>query len=198
MTWLESLKIDDNGLISLHESIENLKSLKKLNLECNPLTSLPESIKNRKLLVDYHGTPLIRDEYETLMELENKVGKIPAISKIKWDSFGFIVNENQVVQIGLYNKRLTSLPESIGNLTSLTRLNLNKNQLSSLPDTIGNLKLLTSLSLGDNKLTSLPESVGNLKSLEKLYLRSNKLTSLPEKLKLWIEDLKRNGCMVWL
>ena len=37
---------------------------------------------------------------------------------------------------------MTSLPEEIGNLTSLTRLGLVDNQLTSLPEEIGKLDLV--------------------------------------------------------
>jgi len=83
-------------------------------------------------------------------------------------------------EIDLKFKRLTSLPESIGNLKSLKRLNLESNRFTSLPESIGNLKSLKKLNLEDNGLTSLPESIGNLEDLEELNLKENNLTSLPE------------------
>lgn len=53
--------------------------------------------------------------------------------------------------------KLTSLPESIGNLTNLTELRLRANQLTSLPESIGNLTNLTYLDLDNNQLISLIE-----------------------------------------
>ena len=80
----------------------------------------------------------------------------------------------------LNNNYLTSLPESIGNLTNLQTLILFYNRLTSLPESIGNLSNLQILSLIANKLTSLPESIGDLSNLRDLWLSRNKLTSLPE------------------
>ena len=60
----------------------------------------------------------------------------------------------------------------------LTYLNLNYNQLTSLPESIGNLSNLEYLDLFYNQITSLPESIGDLSSLLYLMLSSNKLTSL--------------------
>jgi internalin A len=79
-----------------------------------------------------------------------------------------------------WNKQLTELPESIGNLTNLMTLKLMCHQLIKLPESIGNLTNLTWLALKQNKLAELPESIGNLTHLQKLNLYNNKLTKLPE------------------
>jgi len=76
--------------------------------------------------------------------------------------------------------QLTSIPESIGDLSSLEVLNLNSNQLTSIPESIGDLSSLEDLVLNYNQLTSIPESIGDLSSLEALYLEYNQLTSIPE------------------
>ena len=80
----------------------------------------------------------------------------------------------------LLSNQLTTLPESIGDLSSLEKLWLSSNQLTTLPESIGDLSSLEDLSLTINQLTTLPESIGNLSSLEFLGLSSNQLTSLPE------------------
>ena len=79
-----------------------------------------------------------------------------------------VIKDNHVVGLGLYNKGLTSLPETIGQLTSLKELWLTSNQLKSLPETIGQLTSLKELYLHENKLTSLPETIGQLTALEEL------------------------------
>lgn len=93
------------------------------------------------------------------------------------ESIGDLTN---LTILRLNHNKLTSLPESIGNLTKLSRLYLNHNELTSLPESISNLTNLIWLDLDDNKLTSLPKSIDNLTNLIWLYLKSNKLTSLPE------------------
>ena len=52
----------------------------------------------------------------------------------------------------LLKRRIPYLPESIGNLTNLTRLDLSLNGLTSLPESIGNLTNLTDLMLNGNTL----------------------------------------------
>uniref|UniRef100_A0A2N9F1P7 Disease resistance R13L4/SHOC-2-like LRR domain-containing protein n=1 Tax=Fagus sylvatica TaxID=28930 RepID=A0A2N9F1P7_FAGSY len=78
---------------------------------------------------------------------------------------------------------LTSLPEGIGNLTSLQGLEIsNCPNLTSLPEGIGNLTSLQSLDIPNcPNLTSLPEGIGNLTSLQRLEISNcPNLTSLPE------------------
>jgi hypothetical protein len=86
---------------------------------------------------------------------------------------------------GLYlsGNQLSSLPESLGNLTNLRWLNLENNQLIiSLPESLGNLTNLRWLHLSGNQLEYLPKSLGNLTNLHGLYLSGNQLIFLPESL----------------
>lgn len=95
--------------------------------------------------------------------------------------------------------QIAVLPDSIGNLLSLTRLVLRSNKLRALPQSIGNLSKLTYLDVSNNFLTSegLPDSLGSLTGLKTLNLGLNKIDSLPptfealhslEELKLFHND----------
>nr|WP_278002567.1 COR domain-containing protein [Nodosilinea sp. FACHB-13] len=86
----------------------------------------------------------------------------------------------KLTSLNLGYNQLTALPESIGQLTKLTSLNLSHNQLIALPESIGQLTSLSSLNLHSKQLTALPESIGQLTSLTSLTLHSNQLTVLPE------------------
>ncbi len=107
-----------------------------------------------------------------------KISKYELLSEEIWNQF--FSNSSFLINLNLGANLLTSLPESIGKLTSLTKLNLWNNKLTSLCKTIGNLTSLTELILAGNYLTSLPESVGKLTSLTELNLGGNYLTSLLE------------------
>lgn len=64
---------------------------------------------------------------------------------------------------------------------------LNNNQLTSLPESIGNITYLQSLVLSNNQLSTLPESIGKFVYLQKLDLENNPLIALPESIfKLYI------------
>jgi leucine-rich repeat protein SHOC2 len=79
----------------------------------------------------------------------------------------------------ILGKKLTTLPESFGNLSNLTELYINCG-LAVLPDSFGNLVNLDFLDLSDSRLETLPESFGNLVNLSFLNLSFGHLTSLPE------------------
>ncbi|MBP5092444.1 MAG: leucine-rich repeat domain-containing protein, partial [Abditibacteriota bacterium] len=112
---------------------------------------------------------------------------IPAAEKAAVNELGALANraplysvENgHVGVIDLHDANLTTLPESIGNLTGLYLLNLSFNKITALPASFGNLKNLKWLYLNNNGLTSLPESFGNLTALRTLELNDNNLTALP-------------------
>jgi Leucine rich repeat len=147
-----------------------------------------------------HGISLLEEECDVLEELEHQLGKvIPEVTEIKWDTFGYIHENQRIMGLGIHKKGLTSLPESICSLKSLTKLDLGENEITSLPESIGQLKTLTRLSLYSNKLTSLPESINALTSLEYLNLEANMLSSLLEREenKWWLRQLNKKGCNIY-
>jgi leucine-rich repeat protein SHOC2 len=100
--------------------------------------------------------------------------------------------------LDLSNRKITSIPESIGDLTYLTRLNLRENELTSLPERLGELVNIIELDLTRNRFTTLPESIGSLNKLIELKVMGNPLKTLPDCLtnlpNLTILDL-RNNCL---
>ncbi|WP_395733907.1 COR domain-containing protein [Prosthecobacter sp.] len=80
---------------------------------------------------------------------------------------------------------LTSLPESLRQLTGLKTLNLHNNKLSTLPEWLGRLTELQALLLAGNYLTTLPETLSQLVGLKSLDLNKNQLNALPE----WLAQL---------
>ncbi|KAL3901650.1 MAG: hypothetical protein SGCHY_000425, partial [Lobulomycetales sp.] len=70
------------------------------------------------------------------------------------------------------------IPDSIGQLTGLTRLDLYNNELSGpIPDYIRQLTGLTVLDLEYNQLSgSIPDSIGQLTGLTWLWLNRNQLS----------------------
>ncbi|MFW9823886.1 MAG: leucine-rich repeat domain-containing protein [Candidatus Thorarchaeota archaeon] len=150
---------------------------------------------------NYHGEPLIEEEYEVLVELEKQVGEIPKLegdltrgdymftsNDIKANRFSYVLLGHHIIKLNICAKNLNYLPESISQLKLLQTLDLRNNNLTELPESIGKLNFLEELILHDNALKSIPESIGNLKNLGILHLDNNELKSLPDticNLKTW-------------
>ena len=123
--------------------------------------------------------PVCIDLLTHLKELSISIGRIRVRSNLTSipDSIG---NLTSLQLLDLHTTRISELPESIGNLTSLQDLDLSYTQISSLPDSIGNLTSLQDLYLSDTQISSLPDSIGNLTSLQDLYLSDTQISSLPD------------------
>lgn len=152
-----------------------------------------------------------RTELETLVLADNDLSEIS-------DQIGSF---KKLRMLDLGHNKLTSLPDSLADLTGLTDfLYLHDNQLASLPPGLGRLTRLRymnenafeafpecvcsmasliELRASGNRLTSVPESIGRLSGLRELYLRNNRLTSLPESItglrELRQLDLRSNPLM---
>ena len=82
-----------------------------------------------------------------------------------------------------------TIPEDFFSGLEIEKLCLNNNKLTSLPTSIGNLTSLKQLNLSYNNLTSLPPEIGNLSSLERLWIHFNHLIPWPnETLKHFSSD----------
>ena len=99
-------------------------------------------------------------------------------------------------KIDLYENKISKLPESMGDLSSLNILLLNCNKIDKIPDTICQCKNLQVLSLRVNKIAKLPVDIGQLYKLKRLDLGGNIIKKLPESLinclKLTYLDLSGN------
>ncbi len=122
-------------------------------------------------LVKFNGSLVAPAEAEFLQDI---------IHLTKINGRFYTIENNQVKKINLYNSGLKELPESIGNLTSLSYLNLIGNKLTSLPDSLFNCKSLQILDLSINRLVSVSRKIENLRGLTQLTLSKNKLELIPD------------------
>ena len=129
-------------------------------------------------LTDVDGVCYYQGDLDVLQDIIDVNESLSGEEPLEIDSQRWV--DGRLEYLNLYYIQLTSIPESIGNLSSLTYLSLSGNQFTTLPESIGNLSSLTQLDLDYNQLTILPESIGGLSSLEWLYLSYNQLTTLPE------------------
>ncbi|KAL3681066.1 hypothetical protein R1sor_024022 [Riccia sorocarpa] len=95
------------------------------------------------------------------------------------DSFG---NMSSLTHLSLESKLHRALPKSFGNLENLSKLSLSCPSLQTLPDSFGDLGCLSSLDLLSDELQKLPSSFESLTSLKSLRLKCSKLQRLPESL----------------
>lgn len=72
-----------------------------------------------------------------------------------------------------------AIPETIGDIRSLTSITIMNQPIRALPDSIGNLTNLESLVIYNAPITALPNSIGNLTNLKTLVLANTKLVALP-------------------
>ncbi len=179
------------GIILDRHKLFNIESLNLIRIADDRLTdwSLLQNLPNlEKAYFQWHT--LIPRRYwakfsnwkpEWLLDENDERIRSILIKKVDFDLEYLIESaaRDRVLTVNLSKLNLNKLPDSIGQLTSLTKLDLNGNQLSVLPDSIGNLKNLTELNLQNHQLSDLPDSIGYLAKLTFLNLSRNKITSIP-------------------
>jgi len=167
---LVELRIINQTLTELPETIGKLGYIRELILSNNQLYNLPPSFSN---LHDLKVLSLKNNLFITLPEFLSKLNKLSYLN----------MSKNQ----------MTSLPESFGKLSRLKHLDLHSNCLMLLPETFSKLKDLQWLSLKNNKLMNLPRQFESLKKLEYIDIRKNQLnkSSLDQ-----LRVLRENGCII--
>eukprot|EP00605_Chrysophyceae_sp_TOSAG23-4_P001691 GSChrysophyteH1.ASY1.ANO1.1859.1 assembled CDS len=96
------------------------------------------------------------------------------------EQFGLYLT--QLKFLNLSNNKLTYLPESFVQMSSVVEINLLKNQLTCLPDRIGLLCHLEKLEIANNCITQLPITFAALNMISRIDIECNKLCVLPENL----------------
>ena len=144
------------GLTTFPKEVYTLAdTLVRLDMTGNALDTLPDdfhTLKNLKIL-------FLSDNNFT--ELPSVLAKCPNLS-----------------MIGFRNNQIVKVPEN--GLPLTTRwLILTDNALTSLPESMGDLSLLQKCMLSGNKLTSLPQNMAKCHNLELLRIAVNELTELP-------------------
>ena len=100
------------------------------------------------------------EESSVLKEFESLLGeKIPSLSKVEENSFGFVIQMGKIVEIGMANKKLSEIPDSIAQVEGLRVLNLKNTGVLNLPTSITQLHKLEILNLEGTNLGSIPEEI---------------------------------------
>ncbi|VDO84439.1 unnamed protein product [Schistosoma margrebowiei] len=86
---------------------------------------------------------------------------------------------SHLIELFLYDNKLTCLPLQIGFLKNLQRLWLQENSLTFLPDELGYCSKLTHLDIRHNRLEGcIPVVITKFTLMKQLYLTYNKLTDI--------------------
>ncbi|KAL3745474.1 hypothetical protein ACJRO7_014560 [Eucalyptus globulus] len=164
---LEILNLEScYSLKEIHPSICYIKTLVHLNVcECYELEKLPARVgrmEESRELQCYDKPAQLPESvgsFESLTELylsETYIEKLP-------EFIGYMEALKTLYTADCYS--LDHIPNSIGNLASLSVLYVGNSSLREIPDSIGKLQSLVELYLSETQITKLPESIGNLQSL---------------------------------
>lgn len=134
-------------------------------------------------IVLFDGTPVMQSDAKVLNYFENELSlPLPPITLRNFltedEVYGYLIEDNQVVGLGLDGANIDSLSAIILNLNNLKFLSLKNNELSELPSFINSMASLEILDLTKNNLSSLP-SLYDLDKINHLILKDNHLETLP-------------------
>jgi len=160
LTLSENLEIFPDEIFSLSESLEIL------DLSHNRLSALPDLSSLKKLKIAFFSF--------------NQFSEVPAAFK----------NCQNLYMLGMKGNQLARFDEDILPL-SISWLILTDNRLTTLPNSIGDLTKLRKFPLAGNQLSTLPDSMANCRELELIRLSANNLEVLPT----WLLHLPK---LAWL
>ncbi|CAA3018858.1 Serine threonine kinase [Olea europaea subsp. europaea] len=187
---LEILFLDRNSLNGqIPNFLGNLSFIERVELAKNnfisesPELSFITSLTNCRYLteLEYNNNPL---NVILPVSVGNLSTSLQALYGYNCGLRGSIPNEignlTSLIKLSLYGNELTgSIPVSIVNLQKLQGLSFSNNNISgSIPDSFCELHNLYELTLFQNQITgAIPGCIGNITTLRYLYINTNRLTS---------------------
>ncbi|NHI93389.1 MAG: leucine-rich repeat domain-containing protein [Candidatus Lokiarchaeota archaeon] len=172
--WLSS---KFNGMLPYHGPLllnirKNVNGLRQLDLE--------------------KELPLYEGDRSTINEIEQSLGIIlqrQTTPPHKNWNYGYMIEGDRVIGLGLNHCGLTELPKAIQHLSALEILDLSWNEIAEIPTWISKLRSLKTIYLVKNRLKSLPKDFNLLVNLETLWLQSNQIKKIPSSI-LQLPSLK--------
>lgn len=177
------LKVKEQKSALENRIVQDIIKIEDVNKFANNLLDEFSNIQNQQSqeLISYEGKQLNTFEYNVIKDLNTLIGiSLEPIFSIKWNSIGFVVNENnEIIELSLCNLNIRSLPDSISNLRHLKSLNLRKNVFESIPEVLSSVTSLEKLFIEQNQVKEL-SNIYLLPNLIELYIYQNSIELLPD------------------
>ncbi|TMS08241.1 Erbin [Larimichthys crocea] len=125
---LTALKVDENQLMYLPDSIGGLTSLDELDCSFNEIEALPSSVGQCASIRTFAA------DHNFLTQLPPEMG-----------------NWKNATVLFLHSNKLESLPEEMGDMQKLKVINLSNNKLKNLPYSFTKLNQMTAMWLSENQ-----------------------------------------------
>ncbi|KAG4084086.1 L domain-like protein, partial [Neocallimastix lanati (nom. inval.)] len=199
--------INNNGKKIDFNSLKKNTNLKKLNV--NSITITPSDINDISSMSNLKELKINNISEKSLnMKLINNLTGLTSLSlsvhssdgdkidyifkdlkNLEYLHFHYIDNIKSTIfskltkleKFNLEGNKISSLPESIDNLSQLKYLYIDYNEISKIPDFFSDLENLKFFDAQDNKITKFPEVFSQIKNLEELILQFNKIDDvIPE------------------
>lgn len=156
------IEIEERNIIeTLPKEIGNLKSLKELNLYGIGINSLPNEIGN---LINLKFININHNSFEKFPEEITSLEKLEflALDYISYSIPSSITHLKNLVYLYLPDMTINTLPDYIGEFTTLRLLYLGRGKLEKLPETIKNLNNLVDFSIEENPIIdNIPPEIFN-------------------------------------
>ena len=168
----------------------NLAGYRFIHVEESAVQAVLEPI-NSKTPEDLKAAKAILAHFRAIRDQElNNAPKLSAVITTKIDG------SKRSCNLNLNETKISTFPDVICDIPSLTNISALHNRLKVIPDEIGCLTRLVNLKLGQNKLVALPESLGRCRALQMIMAEDNELKSLPRSLgncpALRVVDVSKN------
>ncbi|MEM6262767.1 MAG: leucine-rich repeat domain-containing protein [Bacteroidota bacterium] len=183
------LDVEGNDLTDMPNSIHQISSLRSLNLSNNALTKLSAGLGSMYQLscLDVsnnnfsNSTPL--DALSGLSALTYLEVRDCQLTSIPNSIYGLV----SLTSLDISQNPLGDIPMPERKLPNLQHIYLENCQLNAIPTIIYQLPTLRTLSLGDNAISNLDKKLLDFKQLKYLYLEGNSLKKIPN----WVLDIEK-------
>ncbi|XP_078582502.1 uncharacterized protein LOC144865559 [Branchiostoma floridae x Branchiostoma japonicum] len=183
LRYLTCVAISDCKLKSLPDNLTRLSTVETLDLSKNELTTLPAEISGlmqlKVLILNNNAFESIPESIVSLGCLENLEMKQNKLKNRQRDLQLNVPRKLKILDME-DNSSLCFLPAGLEKIEHIEKLNLSYCGIETIPDSIGQSSSLKEIYLAGNKLRTLPDSFGRLVNLETLNLEGNRrLYGLP-------------------